>query len=203
MKSSKREFLTQLSATEMKKLLAARERIEVLEKERTQLTRALAKIESELEGLLSGVGAPAAPRKKVARKKVVGKKKVTRKAKVRKTAAKKTAVKKTAAKKAPTRKAVTKAAGKKSAPKKTARKVARKKVATSKASTTGRRKLEDVVVDVLRKNGGTMSFKDLIATIEKGKLFKTKSKNFDNVLRRTLSTTDKVVRAGRGVYTIG
>ena len=177
MPRSQKDFLTQLSAAEMKKLLAARERIDILEEEKAKLTAALAKVDRELEGLMTGVGnAPARPRRKATRKKTA--KKATRKV------AKK-AVKKTAAKK----KAVTKTA---------TAKTTKKKVAAG-----GRVKLEDVVVSVLQKNGGTMSFKELYAAIAKGKLFKTKSKNFDNVLRRTLSTTDKVKRAGRGIYTLG
>jgi len=45
-----------------------------------------------------------------------------------------------------------------------------------------------------------MAFKDILATIEKKKLVRTRSKNFANVLRRTLSTSKAVKRVGRGVY---
>lgn len=171
MPRSQKDFLTQLSASEMKRLLAARERIDVLETEKAKLTTALEKVDRELEALMSGVGGSATSSRKKATKKKTAKKKT----------AKKNVAKKT------TRKAT----------KKAARKTGRKPAAAG-----GRVKLEDVVVSVLKKNGGTMSFKELFATIEKGKLFKTKSKNFDNVLRRTLSTTDKVKRAGRGIYTL-
>ena len=125
---------------------------------------------------MSGVGGSATSSRKKATKKKTAKKKTAKKKTAKKNVAKKT-----------TRKAT----------KKAARKTGRKPAAAG-----GRVKLEDVVVSVLKKNGGTMSFKELFATIEKGKLFKTKSKNFDNVLRRTLSTTDKVKRAGRGIYTL-
>ncbi len=161
---SQKEFLNQLSTADMKKLLEARERIDVLEAEKAKLMAALAKVDQELDDLMAGLEMGAErPRKKVARKK---------------TARKKT-----------TKKAVKKA-------------TAKRKVARKPATTGGRVKLEDVVVTVLQQNGGTMSFKDIFSAIVKDKLFKTKSKNFDNVLRRTLSTTKKVQRAGRGVYTL-
>ena len=51
-----------------------------------------------------------------------------------------------------------------------------------------------------RKKG--MSFKDLHAAIVGGKLFATKSAKFDNVLRRTLSTSKKVKRVARGIYAV-
>jgi len=41
-----------------------------------------------------------------------------------------------------------------------------------------------------------------MATIQKKKLIKTKSANFANVLRRTISTSEKIKRVGRGVYRI-
>ena len=63
-------------------------------------------------------------------------------------------------------------------------------------------KLEDVIVKVLGRRKKGMSFKDLHAAIVDGKLFATKSAKFDNVLRRTLSTSKKVKRVGRGVYAV-
>jgi hypothetical protein len=63
-------------------------------------------------------------------------------------------------------------------------------------------KLEDVIVSVIRKNRSPIAFQDLKARIIKGKLFKTKSGNFDNVLRRTLSTSKAVKRVGRGIYDV-
>jgi hypothetical protein len=45
-----------------------------------------------------------------------------------------------------------------------------------------------------------VEFRAIMANIKKGKLVKTKSKNFENVLRRTLSTSTTVKRVGRGVY---
>ena len=59
-----------------------------------------------------------------------------------------------------------------------------------------------VLVQVIQKNRKPMAFQDLLATIKKGKLVKTKSANFANVLRRLLSTSTKVKRMQRGVYEV-
>ena len=98
------------------------------------------------------------------------------------------------------KKAVAKKAGRK--------KVVRKKIVKKKApqrrkaAGSGKMKLEDVIVSVIRKNRKPIAFQDLKARIVKGKLFKSKSGNFDNVLRRTLSTSKAVKRVARGVYGI-
>lgn len=181
MATTKKNFLTELTAGEMKRLLAARERIDVLESERAKLSKALEKIDGELARLMAGADGRTATvvqprRKKAGRKKAAGKK-----ATVKKTTAKKVGAKKTGRKKA---------AGKKV--------VAAKKTTGAKAK--GKVKLEDVVVKVIKAHGEPMGFKDLIGVIVKKKLFVTKSKNFDNVLRRTLSTSKLVKRAGRGIY---
>ena len=63
-------------------------------------------------------------------------------------------------------------------------------------------RLEDVILAVLRKAGKPVTFKKLYATIVDGKLFATKSSNFDNVLRRTLSTSTSIERVGRGLYAV-
>ena len=42
----------------------------------------------------------------------------------------------------------------------------------------------------------------IVAAIQGQKLVKTKSKDFANVLRRVLSTSNKVKRVGRGVYSV-
>ena len=73
--------------------------------------------------------------------------------------------------------------------------------AAARRAPAGKRvSLEDVILAVLKKAGGRMSFKDLHRTIVKGKLYKSKATKFDNVLRRTLSTSKKVKRVERGVY---
>jgi hypothetical protein len=180
-------LLNQLSTADLKRLLAARERIDVLEVEKSRLEKELAKVDGELSRLMSGGGES---RKKVRRKKTAKKKAVKKK-----TASKKAPAKKVTKKKV-VKKTVRKKVGKK---KSSAKKVVRKK-ASGKARAKGKLKLEDVVLAVIRKNGSPVAFQDLKATIVKGKLFKTKSGNFDNVLRRTLSTSKAVKRVGRGIY---
>jgi len=169
----KKTILTDLSTRDLKRLLAARERIDVLEAERKRLSAELARVDKELDALLTG--------KSVGAKKTVGKKVRGRK-------------KATAGKTAPRKKA----GRKKVVKKKVARKTAKK--AGSRKSAAPRVKLEDVVLAVLQKKGNPMAFKDLYEAIVGGKLFRSKSKNFDNVLRRTLSTSKLVKRVGRGVY---
>ena len=105
------------------------------------------------------------------------KKRVTRK----KTAKRKTAVKRTVKVK---RKAIKKTT---------------KKTATRKAK-AGKKTVETIVADLIRKNGKPMPFQDILSVIPRKKLVKTKSKNFANVLRRTLSTSKLMKRTGRGIY---
>jgi hypothetical protein len=169
MPRTKTSLLNNLSTADLKRLLVARERIDILEKERTQLVKALSTIEKELAQLMAE-GTPGAPAKKA------GRKKVRRKAAVSAKAGKKTVRKKA-----------------------TTRKVTAKK---GPASAGGKVKLEDVVAAVIGKKKGPVAFKDLYAAIVKGKLFKSRSSNFDNVLRRTLSTSKKVKRVGRGLYDV-
>jgi len=197
MPNSQKAFLTSLTAAEMKKLLVARERIDVLLTEKEKLTRALDKIEGELSKLMDGaagksgkVRTPA--RKKPGRKKKVAGKKVT----VKKATKKKRSKKKVVTKKVTTRKKVTK----KTATRKQAKTTVKKASVGKKA--TGRVKLEDVVVKVIRAHGKPMTYKELIGVIVKKKLFTSKSSNFDNVLRRTLSTSKLVKRVGRGIYSV-
>jgi hypothetical protein len=191
--------LVQLSTAELKKLLAARERIDVLEAERTRLERELGAVERELKSLLGGEGKVPARGRKAAGKKTA-KKKAVKKKTVKKTAARKTAKKAAAAKAASgrTKKKTVRKVAKKAA-KKTTGKTA-KKAPRKAAAKGGRVRLEDVIVAVLREAGGKMAYKDLHETIVKGKRFATRASNFDNVLRRTLSTSKAVKRVGRGVY---
>lgn len=86
---------------------------------------------------------------------------------------------------------------------KTVKKTARKAKAATKAArkkTARKPTVEAVVADLVRKNGKPMTFQAILAAITERKLVKTKSKKFDNVLRRTLSTSQKLKRVGRGVY---
>ena len=176
-------LLTELTREDLEHLLAAKAEIETLEARRAELAAELADVEKKLTGLARAVGTPTGRGK--ARRKAVKKagRKKTAKKTVRKAAAK--AAKKTAKKTA-------KKAGKKVA-KKATKKAARKPAA-------GKVRLEDVVMTLIEKNGGTMSFKEISAAIAKGKLYATRSKNFDNVLRRTISTSTRIKRVSRGVY---
>jgi hypothetical protein len=60
--------------------------------------------------------------------------------------------------------------------------------------------LAGVVIQVLTERGEAMAFKEILETITSQKLFRSRSKSFDNVLRRTISTSDKIKRVSRGVY---
>lgn len=188
MPRKKSTLLNELSTADLKGLLVARERLDVLEDEKSRLEKKLAKIDAELSRLLSDVSGK--PIKRGRRKKVA--KKVSRKKTVKKKTTKKKVVKKKpVAKKTVRKKAVRKkTSGKKGPVKKT----------TSKSPAKGKMKLEDVVLAVIRKKGSPIAFQDLKTVILKRKLFKTKSGNFDNVLRRTLSTSKAVKRVGRGIY---
>ena len=207
MPRKKSSLLHDLSTADLKRLLAARERIDVLEVEKARLAKDLAKVENELAKLMSdalhaGAGVAKKGRRKKAGRKTVAKaikKKVTKKKATKKKATKKKTAKKKITKKKTTKKKIAK---KKTVRKPVARKAPRKKAATSKSSGAGKMKLEDVIVSVIRKKGSPIPFQDLKARIIKGKLFKTKSGNFDNVLRRTLSTSKAVKRVGRGIYDV-
>ena len=161
------------TVAQLKAMLAAKTRIDELEAQRGELRKSLDEVEKELASLLAGVTSGKG-RKKAAAKKTVSKR----------------GAKKAAAKRG-TKKAAHKVAARSA-------KAAKKKAAPTK----GRVTVESVVVDLLKKNGAPMSFKDILATIQKKKLVKTKSANFANVLRRTLSTSEVVKRAGRGVYRV-
>jgi hypothetical protein len=219
-------ILADLSLADIKKLLANKKRIDTLAARKTKLARELTKVESDLARLLAAVGLTGgkAPRRKVRKKAKRAKKKTTKKKTTKKRAAKKRttkkkvtrkkvakkATKKKATKKRATRKKVVKktAAKKKTTKRKTTKKTRRKtakkatrKPARRKASRSGNT-LEDVVAGLIKKNGGPLPFQKIYATITRRKLFVSKSKNFDNVLRRTLSTSRKVKRVGRGVYAL-
>ncbi len=222
MARSKTSILNDLSTADLKRLLAARERIDVLERERAKLAADLARVEKELAQLMANAADGGRPKRKAraagAKKAGRGRTAVRRKAKTatvkkaaakKKTASKKAATKKAATKKAATKKAATKKAAtrkttakKTTAKKTTAKKTSAKKTAARKTAAKPRKTLEDVVVQVLKKNGGTMPFQDLKGAIVKGRLFTSRSTNFDNVLRRTLSTSKAVKRAGRGIYKV-
>ena len=168
-----KDILENVTVAQLKQMLAVKERADELQSARKDLASQLAKVEKEIAQLLSGAAAPA-PRKKAARKKATKKSTGKKRGRPPKAAAEA----KGAAKK-PTKQTT------KTAPR-------------TKAPTAAR--LEDVVVQVIKAGGGKLAFPEIRDTITKKKLFKSKSKNFDNVLRRTISTSKKVKRVSRGVY---
>jgi hypothetical protein len=198
-------ILTNISAAELRRMLAIKEKLEKLESRRKTVAAELTKLDKEIEKILAG-GAPAARRKKVVKKKAVKKKAGRRKVAKKKVAAKKAGArsgrkvaKKTVRKAAKkTVKAAAKKTGRKVAKKPARKKPARKRAAQGKGGAT----LEDVVIGVIKAAGKEMSFPDIRDTITSKKLYQSKSKNFDNVLRRTISTAKRIKRVGRGVYAV-
>ena len=168
-----KDILENVTVAQLKRMLAAKERADELEAARKDLASQLAKVEKEIAQLLGDAAVPA-PRKKAAKKK----------------AAKKSTGKKRGR---PPKAALTA----KGAAKKTTKRPA-KKAPRTKAPTGAR--LEDVVVQVIKAGGGKLAFPEILSTITSQKLYTSKSKNFDNVLRRTISTSKKVKRVSRGVY---
>ncbi|MDO8943225.1 MAG: HTH domain-containing protein [Desulfobacterales bacterium] len=53
---------------------------------------------------------------------------------------------------------------------------------------------------MLKANKKPMAFSEIMATIQKKKLIKTKSANFANGIRRTISTSGAIKRVARGTY---
>ncbi len=204
-----RKFATlagELSLDDLRHLLAVKERLTELEARRSDLESQLATVRAAIADLVkggpvaaasgksSGKTAKQAGRKKAVAKKVTAKRTATKK----KAAAKKSVAKKAAAKKI-TAKKVT---AKKAATKKAAAKKPVVKGKASKKKVAGKATLESVVAGLIRAHGGKMSVQEILAAIAKGKLVKSKSGNFANVLRRTLSTSAILVSAGRGLYKV-
>jgi len=164
-------ILTGLSATDLRKLADSKERLEKLEGKKAGLAKDLARVEKAIAKVLGGLAGKKPTRKKAGRKKI--------------------------AKKA-TRKRVAKAAPKKKAvqvrKKKAAKKVAAKKTKAPRVT------VESVVVTLLKGRKKPMAFQDILSTIQKKKLIKSKSKDFANVLRRTVSSSKKIKRVSRGMY---
>ncbi len=208
---------TDLTLPEIRRLLAIKERTVELEERRGELQKELAQVEAEIARLASGAPARTGPKTGKAARRGTGRKAARKKAAGRKAGRKKVARRKAAAtkagrKKAPARKKVAtrkrasgagKAAARKKAPvrKKVAggRKAVRKKAASGAAP---RKTLEDVIAEVIRARGEPIPFQELLATITGQKLFASRSRNFANVLRRTLSTSKRIKRVGRGVYDV-
>lgn len=85
-----------------------------------------------------------------------------------------------------------------SRPKPSMKKVA-KTAASAKAPATGAT-IETVVLDLLKANGAPMTTPEIVATIKKQKLVKTKANDFSSVVRQMLSKSSRIKRVGRGVY---
>lgn len=173
-----------LSMSELRHLLATKEKMEKLEERRASLAGELAAVEAEMAKLLAAPAGKA--RKKAGRP------------------AKKTAKKAGRPAKKTAKKAVAKKAAKKAVKKAVAKKAVRKagRPAGKAAKKAPRVTVESVVADLIRGQGSPMSFQDIFAEITKRNLVKTKSRNFANVLRRTLSTSKALRRVGRGVYDV-
>ncbi|MFO7653141.1 MAG: hypothetical protein R6X25_04890 [Candidatus Krumholzibacteriia bacterium] len=220
-------ILSDPSIAAIKRLEAFKEKIEDLEFRKAELERQLASVDQELERLFTAAGklgtgkktAAAGEAAAPARKKAVRKKRTTGKAakKTARKAAKKTGkrtAKKTAkaakktAKKTAKRPAKKKAAARgRGAGKKVGRKAGKKAArpapaAAARRGRDGQPRLEDVVADLIRRHGGTMPYQEILGAILEGGLYQTRARNFDNVLRRTLSTSENIKRVGRGVYSV-
>ncbi|MDD5719702.1 MAG: hypothetical protein PHQ53_08455 [Candidatus Krumholzibacteria bacterium] len=195
-------LLAQLSRADLQNLLAAKVEIEELQERRAVLQKELGTIENALLRLLGkaagvrgrGKKSKQVPAKSAKSARSAKSAKSTKSAKLAKSvkpAKKKKAAKRKLAKPGPQR-AAKRPAG-------TSRR-GKPSVTASGRAAGGRITLEDVVVSVLKRHGEPLPFKVLLQTIVGGKLFKTRSANFENVLRRTLSTSKRVKRVGRGVY---
>lgn len=166
-----------MSAADLRKMADSKEQLEKLEGAKAKLSKDLAQVDKEIAKLLNSLTGRKPTRKKAGRERVAKKR-------VAKAAAKKKAqVKRKTGKKAVAKKATKKRVAKKAAAKKTPRVT-----------------VESVVVGLLKGKKKPMAFQDILSTIQKKKLVTSKSKNFGNVLRRTLSTSKKVKRVSRGMY---
>jgi hypothetical protein len=187
-------MLQSLSRVQIERLLKTKERIETLQNRREELRKELAQVDADLSGLLEGAGDVA--------KTVRSGRKPAKKLAAKKATAKKKAAKKVARRKTSKKRAAKAGRGVAAKPAKNGR---RKAAAATPAKTRGAGKkatLEDVVYGLIEKRGAPVPFQVLLSTIMGKKLFTTRSNNFDNVLRRTLSTSTRIKRVGRGIYGI-
>ena len=170
MPRTRANLLMGMSAAQLRKLADSKERLEKMEGKKAGLVKELVQVDKSIAKLLGSLTGKKLTRKKAGRKKV--------------------------AKKA-TRKRVAKAAPKKKV--QVRKKRAAKKVAVKKTKAP-RVTVESVVVDLLKGAKKPMAFQDILSTIQKKKLIKSKSKDFANVLRRTVSSSKKIKRVSRGTY---
>ncbi len=171
MPRGKRLLASELSLADLRSLLAAKEKMVALEERKAALEKELVQVDAALRQLAAGA-APAVAR--------AGRQPGRRRGR----------------KPGPKPKRRAGKAGRRAAAKPAKPAAARGRKAERGTGAT----LQDVVVGLIRKNGAPMPFQDILAAITKQKLVKTRSKNFANVLRRTLSTSTRVKRVARGTY---
>ena len=174
-----RVLASDLSLADIRRLLAAKEKMVALEEKKSRLQSELAEVNAALGKLLARA-MPGVPRS--AR-----------------------AVRKPARRPGPRpgRKPAKAAAGKRGAGKTARAKVKRtartpQKVRRGKGGAGGT--LQDVVAALIRENGKPMAFQAILGAITSRKLVRTRSGDFANVLRRTLSTSKRIKRVARATY---
>jgi len=74
----------------------------------------------------------------------------------------------------------------------------RMKAAVTNAAATGRPLVESVNFDQLKANGAPMAIPEILATIKKQKLAKTKSASFTGVVRRMIFKSSHIENVERG-----
>lgn len=172
MPRTKPVLASDLSLADIKNLLAAKQKMVALEEKKSKLEEDLAAVNAQLEKLVASIkpGAARAGRKPGRKPGRPAAKKAGRRV---------------------VKKAKTKAKAKQKSPVRTKA----KRVPARKGGT-----LQEVVATLIRENGKPMAFQDILAAIAKRKLVKTRSKNFANVLRRTISGSKAFNNVARGVY---
>ena len=174
-----RVLASDLSLADIRRLLAAKEKMVAFEEKKSKLESELAEVNVALGRLTAGAMPGAARGARAVRK-------VARK-KVRK----------------PGPRPARTAAGQGGAGKK-ARAGAKRTAKTPRKGARGKGgaggTLQDVVAALIRENGKPMAFQAILGGITSRKLVRTRSGNFANVLRRTLSTSKRIKRVARATY---
>lgn len=196
MPRNKRLPLADISLGELKRMVAIKERMSALEEKRDRLQGELAEIQAAI-AKLTGAEAPAAGRRRQRGRKPArkpGRKPGRQPGRLAGRRGGRGAAASRAVRAAG--KAVGKAAGKRG--RQAGRRAAPATARAKRAGAGGT--LQEVVAGLIRAHGSPMAFQDILRTIQSRKLVKTKSKDFANVLRRTLSTSKLVKRVARGTY---
>ena len=189
-------MLQSLSRAQIERLLKAKERIETLQSRRDELRKELAQIEADSRRLARGDRRRGQDRPQAAQ---VGERRRPR----RKATAQEDRQEARGEEASLTPRSGRRATqGHEGARRRRPRTGPRGHGAPKSGGAGKRATLEDVVVSLIEKRGEPVPFQVLLSTIIGKKLFKTRSSNFDNVLRRTLSTSTRIKRVGRGIYGI-